>query len=120
LPPPSATAYIERDGTIVREIDPVAYAARGQGDVASQNMKLPTVAAAVASGVNMNEWVHESIECSGSGAEPYTDAQSESVAQLVAAGVAGARSAGRRDHDRARRGMAPGAVGDVACRGGPG
>ena len=26
----------------------------------------------------MNEWVHESIECSGAGTEPYTDAQFES------------------------------------------
>jgi LysM repeat protein len=33
----------------------------------------------------MNEWVHESIECSGAGTEPYTDAQFESVAQLVVA-----------------------------------
>jgi N-acetylmuramoyl-L-alanine amidase/LysM domain len=33
----------------------------------------------------MNEWVHESIECSGAGSEPYTDAQFESVAHLVAA-----------------------------------
>ena len=33
----------------------------------------------------MNEWVHESIECSGSGAEPFTDAQFERVAHLVAA-----------------------------------
>jgi LysM repeat protein len=33
----------------------------------------------------MNEWVHESIECSGAGSEPYTDPQFESVAQLVAA-----------------------------------
>jgi hypothetical protein len=82
---PSATAYSERDGTIVRAIDPVAYAAWSQGDVASPNTKIPTVAAAVASGVNMNEWLHESIECSGSGTEPYTDAQFESVAQLVAA-----------------------------------
>ena len=82
---PSATAYVDRDGTIVRAIDPVKYAAWSQGDVASPNTKIPTVAAAVASGVNMNEWVHESIECSGSGAEPYTDAQFESVAQLVAA-----------------------------------
>ena len=64
-PGPSATAYIDRDGTIVRDIDPVAYAAWSQGDVASPNTKNPTVAAAVASGVNMNEWVHESIECSG-------------------------------------------------------
>ena len=54
-------------------------------DVAHPNTRLATIAAAVASGVNMNEWVHESIECSGAGAEPYTDAQFEAVAQLVAA-----------------------------------
>ncbi len=82
---PSATAYIDRDGTIVRAIEPTKYAAWSQGDVASPNTKIPTVAAAVASGVNLNEWVHESIECSGAGAEPYTDAQFESVARLVAA-----------------------------------
>ena len=82
---PSASAYVDRDGTIVRAIDPVAYAAWSQGDVASPNTRIPTVAAAVASGVNMNEWVHESIECSGSSTEPFTDAQFESVAQLVAA-----------------------------------
>jgi N-acetylmuramoyl-L-alanine amidase CwlA len=82
---PSATAYIDRDGTIVRAIDPVKYAAWSQGDVAHPNLKLQTIAAAVASGVNMNEWVHESIECSGAGTEPYTDAQFEAVAQLVAA-----------------------------------
>jgi LysM repeat protein len=82
---PSATAYVDRDGTIVRAIDPVKYAAWSQGDVASPNMKLPTIADAVASGVNVNEWVHESIECSGAGTEPFTDAQFESVAQLVVA-----------------------------------
>ena len=82
---PSATAYVDRDGTVVRAIDPAKYAAWSQGDVAHPDTKLPTVAAAVASGVNMNEWVHESIECSGAGTEPYTDAQFESVAQLVAA-----------------------------------
>jgi N-acetyl-anhydromuramyl-L-alanine amidase AmpD len=82
---PSATAYVDRDGTIVRAIDPAKYAAWSQGDVASPNTKIPTIAAAVVSGVNMNEWVHESIECSGSGTEPYTDAQFESVARLVAA-----------------------------------
>lgn len=82
---PSATAYIDCNGTTVRAIDPVKYAAWSQGDVAHPNNKLPTIAAVVASGVNMNEWVHESIECSGSGTEPFTDAQFESVAQLVAA-----------------------------------
>jgi len=81
---PSATAYIDRDGTVVRAIDPAKYAAWSQGDVAHPNTKLPTIAAA-ASGVNMNEWVHESIECSGAGTEPFTDEQFESVAQLVAA-----------------------------------
>ena len=84
-PGPSATAYIDRDGTIVRAIDPAKYAAWSQGDVAHPNTKLATIAAAVASGVNMNEWVHESIECSGAGTEPYTDAQFESVARLVVA-----------------------------------
>ena len=39
---PSATAYIDRDGTIVRAIDPVAYAAWSQGDVASPNTKNPS------------------------------------------------------------------------------
>jgi len=82
---PSATAYIDRDGTVVRAIDPLKYAAWSQGDVAHPNTKLPTIAAAVASGVNMNEWVYESIECSGAGPEPYTDAQFEAVAGLVAA-----------------------------------
>ncbi len=42
---PSAKASIERDGTIVRAIDPVAYAAWSQGDVASPNTKIPTIAA---------------------------------------------------------------------------
>lgn len=82
---PSATAYIERDGTIVRAIDPVKYAAWCQGDVAHPTTTIPTIAAAVASGANMNEWVHESIECSGAGPEPFTGAQFESTAQLVAA-----------------------------------
>jgi LysM repeat protein len=82
---PSATAYIDRDGTIVRALDPTKYAAWSQGDVASPNTRIPTITAAVASGVNMNEWVHESIECSGAGHEPFTDAQFESVAQLIAA-----------------------------------
>ena len=43
---PSATAYIDRDGTIVRAIDPTKYAAWSQGDVASPNTRIPTVAAA--------------------------------------------------------------------------
>ncbi len=37
---PSATAYIDRDGAIVRAIDPAKYAAWSQGDVASPNRLL--------------------------------------------------------------------------------
>ena len=43
------------------------------------------IGAAAALTVVMNEWVFESIECSGSGTEPFTDAQFERVAHLVAA-----------------------------------
>lgn len=69
----------------MRAIDPVKYAAWCQGNVAHPTTRIPTIAAAVASGVNMNEWVHESIECSGTGPEPFTDAQFESVAHVAAA-----------------------------------
>ena len=83
---PSATAYIDRDGTVIRAIDPVKHAAWSQGDVAHPNTKIPTIGGRRRpSGVNMNEWVYESIECSGAGPEPYTDAQFEAVAHLVAA-----------------------------------
>ena len=39
-PGPSATAYGDRDGTVVRAIDPAKYAAWSQGDVASPNTKV--------------------------------------------------------------------------------
>jgi hypothetical protein len=55
---PSATAYIDRNGTVVRAIDPVQYAAWSQGDVAHTNTKLPTIAAAVASGVARADLLH--------------------------------------------------------------
>ncbi len=49
------------------------------------DLTIPTVKAAVASGVNMNEWVCESLEVCGHGAEPFSTQQFEAVAQLVAA-----------------------------------
>ena len=82
---PSATAYIDRDGSIVRAILPGRYAAWSQGDVDHPDLTIPTVKAAVASGVNMNEWVYESLEVCGRGAEPFSTQQFEAVAQLVAA-----------------------------------
>lgn len=56
----------------------------GAGRVRKPPTRIPTIAAAVSSGVDMNEWVHESSECSGTGSEPYTDAQFEGTAQLIA------------------------------------
>jgi hypothetical protein len=78
-----------------------AYVAAAGGSVRAAtkllNTKLPTIAAAVASGVNMNEWVLESIECSGAGAEPYTDAQFEAVPPRRI-GVEGTRHPGQPQH----------------------
>jgi hypothetical protein len=45
---PSATAYIDKDGSIVRAILPGKYAAWSQGDVAHPNTKLPTARVALA------------------------------------------------------------------------
>ena len=39
-PGPSATAYVDRCGTVVRAIDPAKHAAWSQGDVASPNTKV--------------------------------------------------------------------------------
>jgi LysM repeat protein len=82
---PSATAYIDKDGTIIRALQPKTQAAWSQGIVKSPRMDIPTIHAAVDSGVNMNEWVYESIEVCGKGAEPFSAQQFEAVSQLVAA-----------------------------------
>lgn len=82
---PSATAYIDKDGTIVRALLPKTQAAWSQGDVNHPDMSIATVHAAVDSTVNMNEWVYESLEVCGRGAEPFSTQQFEAVAQLVAA-----------------------------------
>ncbi len=79
---PSATAYVGRDGTVVRSIDPNKYAAWSQGDVAHPDA---LAQAHIVAGVNFNELVYESIEVCGSGTQPFTTAQFEAVAQLVAA-----------------------------------
>ena len=49
---PSATAYIDRDGSIVRAILPGKYAAWSQGDVDHPDLTIPTVKAAVAKTMN--------------------------------------------------------------------
>jgi LysM repeat protein len=82
---PSATAYIDKDGTVVRAVNPDLYCAWCQGDVNHPNPALHVLAAAIASGKNVNEWVYESLEVVGRGTQPYSTAQFEAVAQLVAA-----------------------------------
>ena len=79
---PSATAYVGRDGTIVRAIDPAKHAAWSQGDVAHPDA---IAQAHMVPGVNFNELVFESVEVCGAGSQPFTAAQFEAVAQLLAA-----------------------------------
>jgi hypothetical protein len=79
---PSATAYVGKDGTVVRAVDPVKYAAWSQGDVAHPD---GLAQAHIVAGVNFNEVVYESVEVCGSGTQPFSPAQFEAVAQLLAA-----------------------------------
>jgi N-acetylmuramoyl-L-alanine amidase CwlA len=79
---PSATAYVGKDGTVVRAVDPVKYAAWSQGDVAHPDA---VAQAHMVPGVNFNELVFESVEVCGAGSQPFTTAQFEAVAQLLAA-----------------------------------
>jgi N-acetylmuramoyl-L-alanine amidase CwlA len=79
---PSATAYVGKDGTVVRAVDPVKYAAWSQGDVAHPDA---LAQAHIVAGVNFNEVVLESIEVCGSGTQPFSAAQFEAVAQILAA-----------------------------------
>ena len=83
---PSATAYVDKDGTIVRAVDPVKYAAWSQGGVRNPDRTIPSVNIAMRQwpSVNFNEWVYESVEVCGRGPEPYNAAQFEAVAQLIA------------------------------------
>ncbi len=79
---PSATAYVGRDGTVVRAIDRARFAAWSQGDVAHPDS---IAQAHMVAGVNFNELVFESVEVCGAGAQPFSAAQFEAVAQLLAA-----------------------------------
>ena len=79
---PSATAYVGKDGTVVRSVDPVKYAAWSQGDVAHPDA---LALSHIVAGVNFNELVYESIEVCGAGTQPFSAAQFEAVAQLLAA-----------------------------------
>lgn len=86
---PSATYYVDSDGSAVHAVNGTKYAAWGSGDLDHPNTAILTVSRiatdARVHGINANEAVFEQIECCGAGPEPYTDVQFESVAQLIAA-----------------------------------
>ena len=84
---PSAHDYINRDGSLVHAIE-TDYAAWSNGKLDAPNTALPlvqTVLSMVADGYNPNEAYVREVECCGRGAYPVTEAQLETVAQLIAA-----------------------------------
>ena len=87
---PSATAYIDRDGTVVRAIDPAKYAAWSQGDVAHPNTEDPDDRRRGRLG-REHERVGARVDrvLGRTAPSPITDAQFESVAHLVAAASQG-------------------------------
>lgn len=86
-PGPSAHDYIDRDGAVVHAID-TRYAAWSNGDENAPITSVPGVSEVVglrAKGYNINEAYVREVECVGyPGTAPVTDAQLESVAQLIA------------------------------------
>ena len=91
-PGPSATYYIDRDGSVIEAVD-AGYASWSSGDVRAPDLSISTVAQMVADRavsnwsppMNANEAVWDQYECCGTGEEPWTDAQFDTVAQLIAA-----------------------------------
>jgi hypothetical protein len=87
---PSAHHYVARDGWAIEAIDPVRYAAWSNGDVDSPNTGNPGVVRVLAfraKGYNVNEAYWLEVECVGHGpsGHPITPAQTQAVAELVAA-----------------------------------
>lgn len=86
---PSAHDYIAQDGNAIHAIDPEKFAAWSNGDLKSPNASLPivkTILAEVAKGFNANEVFYREVECCGNRSRglPITNAQIETVAQLIA------------------------------------
>lgn len=84
---PSAHDYIDRNGDIVHAIE-TRYAAWSNGDSNAPMTAVPGISAVVGfrgRGYNINEAYVREVECVGyPGTAPVTDAQLESVAQLIA------------------------------------
>lgn len=85
---PSAHDYINRDGSVVHAID-TNYAAWSNGDLRTPKTGLAivqTVLAFKAKGYAVNEAYAREVECVGFGTGyPVTDAQKQTVAEMIAA-----------------------------------
>lgn len=85
---PSATYYIDKNGDVIGAVDGQQYASWCSGDLNKPDLSIQTVARMVVdkqAGYNPNEAVWDQFECCGTGAEPWSDQQFESVATLIAA-----------------------------------
>lgn len=85
---PSAHDYINRDGSYIEAIGPIRFFAWSNGDVRDPNTTLPLVKAVLAltaKGYNANEAYYREVEAVGyPGTYPVTNAQKETIAQLIA------------------------------------
>jgi len=86
---------VNRNGTAVQGYDPVLYAPWTNGDLQSPDMSNPAIAAIASGGLNANEMSFMTVEAVGyEPGSPYTDAQVETIAKIVAWGHAKAKAKG--------------------------
>jgi hypothetical protein len=86
----TATYYVDQDGDAVHAVDGAKYASWCSAPekisyVDPTRPSMATVKQHFALGFNPNECVWEQFECVGTGTEPWTAAQFETVARLIAA-----------------------------------
>lgn len=85
----TATYYVDHDsGNAVHAVDGTKYASWCAGGLAAPDTKNPSIATVVQhhnAGYNPNECAWEQIECCGKGTEPWSDAQFETAAKIIAA-----------------------------------
>lgn len=84
----TATYYVDQDGDAVHAVDGTKYASWGSApekiSYVDGSATMATVKRHFASGQNPNECVWEQIECVGKGTEPWSDAQFETAAAIIA------------------------------------
>ncbi len=86
----TATYYVDQDGDAVHAVDGTKYASWCSAPekisyLDTTRPSMATVRQHFANGVNPNECVWEQIECVGTGTEPWSGAQFEQAAAIIAA-----------------------------------